>query len=88
MTLPIVPLAKAIFQNFVIKKVTNALSIKIAQLYKNEGCSHDNGFLCDLPNCSMNKTYLQQNIQCPICGYYCLGKGSHGCIDKPSLIKL
>lgn len=22
---------------------------------------------------------------CPTCGYYCLGKGGFGCIDKPSL---
>lgn len=21
---------------------------------------------------------------CPVCGYYCLGKGGMGCIDKPS----
>ena len=23
------------------------------------------------------------NLQCPVCGYYCLGKGGYGCIDKP-----
>jgi len=23
---------------------------------------------------------------CPVCGYYCSGKGGIGCIDKPSLI--
>lgn len=23
---------------------------------------------------------------CPVCGYYCLGKGGFGCIDKPSLV--
>jgi len=22
--------------------------------------------------------------QCHVCGYYCLGKGGHGCIDKPN----
>ena len=22
--------------------------------------------------------------QCPVCGYYCLGRGGHGCIDKPN----
>ena len=27
-----------------------------------------------------------EDIQCPVCGYYCLGKGGHGCIDKPSVI--
>lgn len=25
-------------------------------------------------------------LQCPVCGYYCLGKGGVGCIDKPSLM--
>jgi len=25
------------------------------------------------------------NEQCPVCGYYCLGNGGHGCIDKPTL---
>ena len=23
------------------------------------------------------------DIQCPTCGYYCLGHGGMGCIDKP-----
>ena len=23
-----------------------------------------------------------KEMQCPKCGYYCLGKGGHGCIDK------
>lgn len=27
------------------------------------------------------------NEQCPVCGYYCLGKGGHGCIDKPFMFK-
>ena len=27
-------------------------------------------------------------IQCPVCGYYCLGKGGHGCIDKPGFLRL
>lgn len=27
-------------------------------------------------------------IQCPVCGYYCLGKGGFGCIDKPTLVKI
>ena len=26
--------------------------------------------------------------QCPVCGYYCLGRGGYGCIDKPSMIAL
>jgi hypothetical protein len=27
-------------------------------------------------------------IVCPVCGYYCLGKGGFGCIDKPNMIKI
>lgn len=23
-------------------------------------------------------------LNCPVCGYYCTGKGGHGCIDKPN----
>lgn len=26
-----------------------------------------------------------ENLSCPVCGYYCLGNGGHGCIDKKSL---
>jgi len=28
------------------------------------------------------------DISCPVCGYYCLGKGGYGCIDKPSMLNL
>ena len=27
-----------------------------------------------------------EDTQCPVCGYYCLGNGGIGCIDKPALI--
>jgi len=30
---------------------------------------------------------VAENEICPVCGYYCLGNGGHGCIDKPSLYK-
>ncbi len=26
-------------------------------------------------------------VQCPVCGYYCLGNGGKGCIDKPSMMQ-
>lgn len=26
-----------------------------------------------------------EDIQCPVCGYYCLGHGGYGCIIKPHL---
>lgn len=25
-------------------------------------------------------------IHCPVCGFYCLGRGGLGCIDKPALM--
>lgn len=28
---------------------------------------------------------LRNREQCPVCGYYCSGKGGYGCIDKPAL---
>lgn len=28
----------------------------------------------------------RMDIRCPVCGYYCLGNGGIGCIDKPSLV--
>lgn len=31
------------------------------QLYKDLGCSHVDGFLCDYPNCSMNNEHILQN---------------------------
>jgi hypothetical protein len=27
-------------------------------------------------------------VQCPACGYYCLGNGGFGCIDKPKLVEM
>ena len=27
-----------------------------------------------------------EDIKCPVCGYYCLGKGGRDCIDKPTLV--
>lgn len=29
-----------------------------------------------------------ENEHCPVCGYYCLGKGGVGCIDKPGLVRV
>jgi len=31
---------------------------------------------------------IYKNEICPVCGYYCLGKGGFGCIDKPTLCGL
>lgn len=32
-----------------------------------------------------NQTLRMQHEQCPVCGYYCLGRGGIGCIDKPAM---
>ena len=32
--------------------------VKRCQLYKDKGCSHVDGYLCDFPNCSMNIEYI------------------------------
>jgi len=29
-----------------------------------------------------------EDIICPVCGYYCLGKGGMGCIDKPFIVDM
>uniref|UniRef100_A0A6M3LTV8 Uncharacterized protein n=1 Tax=viral metagenome TaxID=1070528 RepID=A0A6M3LTV8_9ZZZZ len=29
-----------------------------------------------------------ERIICPVCGYYCLGKGGFGCIDKKGMFEL
>jgi len=29
---------------------------------------------------------IETSAQCPVCGYYCLGNGGEGCIDKPSML--
>jgi len=28
---------------------------------------------------------IYKNEICPVCGYYCTGRGGIGCIDKPAL---
>ena len=30
------------------------------QIYKEQGCAHVDGFLCDFPKCSMLKEYLDE----------------------------
>ena len=32
--------------------------------------------------------FREEDIICPVCGYYCLGKGGYGCINKPYLMGL
>lgn len=31
--------------------------------------------------------YRAEDEHCPVCGYYCLGKGGVGCVDKPNLLE-
>ena|SRR3990167_5158720 len=41
--------------------------------------------LCCSWGCDMHEDKIEE-AQCPVCGYYCLGKGGNGCIDKPSMV--
>ena len=34
---------------------------------------------------SSSRNSESADIQCPVCGYYCLGHGGIGCIDKPTI---
>ena len=34
---------------------------------------------------SKERYEINKDEICPVCGYYCLGKGGIGCIDKPML---
>jgi len=54
-------------------------------VYKKKGCSHVDGFLCNMDTCNILEQYNNEQINCPVCGYYCLGNGGLGCIDKPKL---
>ena len=56
------------------------------KVYKTVGCAHVDGYPCDMKTCNILRELLDSEIQCPVCGYYCLGNGGHGCIDKPNLV--
>lgn len=34
--------------------------VRKCRLYKEQGCCHVDGFLCDFPDCSMNKEYINE----------------------------
>lgn len=40
-------------------------------------------FALDYVNANANYEIAPEEKICPACGYYCLGKGGYGCIDKP-----
>ena len=40
-----------------IKDIMKNNPIRHCSLYKNEGCAHVDGLLCDFPKCSMLKEY-------------------------------
>lgn len=45
---------------------------------------------CDCPGLHMLsdcESCSRCGAHCPVCGYYCLGKGGMGCIDKPAMIE-
>lgn len=37
--------------------------VKHCELYKEQGCSHVDGFLCDFPSCSMRADYNNSKLQ-------------------------
>lgn len=37
--------------------------IKHCPVYKDHGCAHVDGYLCDYPNCSIVKRYTMKNIE-------------------------
>lgn len=37
--------------------------------------------------CLFMREEKPEDIICPRCGYYCLGKGGNDCIDKPTMLK-
>ena len=43
--------------------------------------------LWDTPPRDEDTSPRAEDLQCPVCGYYCLGHGGVGCIDKPKLVK-
>lgn len=45
--------------NQIIKRIKEWLAdpVRGCELYKNEGCSHVDGLLCDYPKCKMLKEY-------------------------------
>jgi hypothetical protein len=36
----------------------------------------------------LNETTPVTELHCPVCGYYCLGNGGMGCIDKLRLFEI
>ena len=56
-------------------------------VYKTLKCSHVDGPLCDMKTCEILANFMIgiDDIFCPVCGYYCFGKGGMYCIDKQNL---
>lgn len=48
----------------------------------------ENGEETFLSRCCKTESQIQaEDLQCPVCGFYCLGNGGLGCIDKPYIVK-
>lgn len=52
----------------------------------NDRC--ENGHTYPSKDSLNNKPDNLDNIQCPVCGYYCLGKGGVECIDKSRFLEI
>lgn len=45
----------------VVKKLRKTDPVYGCELYKEQGCAHVDGMLCDFPKCSMLADYRQEN---------------------------
>jgi len=45
----------------------------------------NHGMRWQVPVIKALRTVLAPDVHCPVCGFYCLGKGGVYCIDKPTL---
>lgn len=36
----------------------------------------------------LEKVKAAEDENCPVCGYYCIGNGGFGCIDKPEILAI
>lgn len=61
----------------------NSDPIRKCPVYKNEGCSHVDGLLCNFPNCSTYHEYMGNKwLFCPDCQFFhednCGNAGKYG----------
>jgi len=53
-------LLKQLTKNIIIHLLGKNDPVHNCKLYREQGCSHVDGMLCDFPNCSMNNEYVKE----------------------------